>query len=56
MKVTIASVVVLGALGLVQGHSYHLGATCPKVDPMPNFNLDKVSCLLSAGLLFSWLT
>jgi hypothetical protein len=46
MKVTVASAVMLAVLGLVQGHSYHLGATCPNVEPVSNFNLDKVSRLV----------
>jgi hypothetical protein len=46
MKVAVASAVMLAVLGLVQGHSYHLGATCPNVEPVSNFNLDKVSRLV----------
>jgi hypothetical protein len=47
MKVTLSIVAVFAAvLALAQGHSYHLGATCPKVDPQPNFDLDKVSLIL----------
>ncbi|XP_059471765.1 apolipoprotein D-like [Neocloeon triangulifer] len=41
MKVAIASALVLSVLGLVHGHTYHLGVTCPNVEPVPNFNLDK---------------
>ncbi|XP_065345000.1 apolipoprotein D-like [Cloeon dipterum] len=39
MKVIIA--LVVSVLGLVHGHTYHLGVTCPNVEPMPNFNLEK---------------
>lgn len=42
MKFVVLTLVALAALATVQGHSYHLGA-CPQVEPMPGFDLNKVS-------------
>lgn len=41
MRILAVLLAALAALSYVAAHSYHLGS-CPSVEPMPNFDMEKV--------------